>query len=280
MPEVELSAGTIEYDDTGGKGPVLLFLHGLIMDGSLWRNVASELRAGHRCILPTLPLGGHRLPMREDADLSMRGVARLVGELLERLDLRDVTLVLNDWGGAQLLFAEGRVPRVSRLVLTSCEAFDNVPPGLPGRLAVLAARIPGGLTLAMQQLRLRFMRRSAVAWGLMSKRPVPHDVMDAWFRPVLSQRAVRRDLKKYLRGADQARRDLVAATEHLRAFDRPALVVWASEDRVMPPDHGRRLAKLLPNARLVEIEDSYTLIPEDQPAALASALLRFVRDTP
>src|SRR5262245_25003095 len=113
MPEVELSAGTIEYEDTGGDGPVLVFLHGLIMDGSLWRNVTAELRSGHRCILPTLPLGGHRLPMREDADLSMRGVARLVGELLERLDLRDVTLVLNDWGGAQLLFAEGPVERVS-----------------------------------------------------------------------------------------------------------------------------------------------------------------------
>jgi len=279
MPQVELSAGVIEYEDTGGAGPVLVLLHGLLMDGSVWRQVVSELRAGHRCVMPTLPLGAHKHPMREDADLSMRGIARLVGELLERLDLKDVTLALNDWGGALLLFSEGPVERVKRLVVASCEAFDNVPPGLPGRMAVLAARTPGGLTVAMQQLRFRFMRRSSMAFGLMSKRPIPHEVMDSWFQPVLTQPQVRRDLKKYLRGAKEAKRDLIAATEQLRAFDRPALVAWAAEDRIMPPEHGRRLAEVLPRAQLIEIEDSYTLIPEDQPGQLADAIRRFVRDT-
>jgi pimeloyl-ACP methyl ester carboxylesterase len=210
----------------------------------------------------------------------MRGIARLVGEFLGRLDLQDVTLVLNDWGGALLLFSEGPVDRVKRLILTSCEAFDNVPPGLPGRMAVLAARIPGGLIVAMQQLRFRFMRRSSMAFGLMSKRPIPHEVMDSWFQPVLTQPKVRRDLKKYLCGAKEAKRDLIAATEHLRTLNRPALVAWAAEDRVMPPEHGRRLAEILTRARLVEIQDSYTLIPEDQPGELAGAIRRFVRDTP
>ena len=73
---------------------------------------------------------------------------------------------------------------------------------------------------------------------------------------------------------------MLAAAEHLRHFDRPALVIWAPEDRVMPPEHGRRLAKLLPNARLIEIPDSYTLIPEDQPGELANAIRQFIRDTP
>jgi pimeloyl-ACP methyl ester carboxylesterase len=57
------------------------------------------------------------------------------------------------------------------------------------------------------------------------------------------------------------------------------LVAWASEDRVMPPEHGRRLADLFPNSRLVEIEDSYTLVPEDQPGLLASHLRQFINDT-
>ena len=52
-------------------------------------------------------------------------------------------------------------------------------------------------------------------------------------------------------------------------------MVWASEDRVMPPEHGRRLAGLLPDARLAEIEDSYTLIPLDQPARLAQLIREF-----
>ena len=105
MPEVELSAGIVEYKDTGGAGPVVVMLHGVAMDRSLWRHVVAELRSHYRCITPTLPLGGHPRPMRPDADLSLRGQVRLVAEFLERLGLSDVTLVANDWGGAQLLIS-------------------------------------------------------------------------------------------------------------------------------------------------------------------------------
>src|SRR3954449_3736681 len=134
MPEIDLTAGTIEYQDTGGDGPVVVLLHGLAMDGSLWRDVVAELRGEHRCIVPTLPFGSHTRPMRPDADLSLGGHARLVAELLERLDLRDVTLVQNDLGYAQITALE-HGERIGRLVLASCEAFNNLPPGLPGRFA-------------------------------------------------------------------------------------------------------------------------------------------------
>jgi pimeloyl-ACP methyl ester carboxylesterase len=276
MPEVELSAGTVEYEDTGGDGPVVVLVHGLLMDSSLWRHVVAELRTDHRCVVPTLPLGGHRRPMRPDADLSLRGQARILGELLESLALRDVTLAFNDWGGPFLLASD---QRIGRLVPASCEAFDNYPPGVPGRMAWLAAKLPGGVNAALQPLRLRPLRRLPITFGWMSKRPVPHEVMDEWLRPVLTQREIRRDLAKYAGGARQARPELLAATEALAAFQRPALVAWAAEDRVMPPEHGRRLAELLPDARLVEIADSYTLIPEDQPAELARAIRQFVRET-
>src|SRR4051812_24536261 len=103
MPELVLSAGTIDYEDTGGDGPTLLFQHGLAMSGTVWRNVVADLRADHRCVVPNLPLGAHRRPMHPDADLSMAGIANLIAELLERLELDDVTLVVNDWGGGQLL---------------------------------------------------------------------------------------------------------------------------------------------------------------------------------
>jgi pimeloyl-ACP methyl ester carboxylesterase len=101
------------------------------MDGTVWRKVVSGLRADYRCILPTLPLGGHRRPMRPDADLSLHGMALLVGEFLEKAGLDQVTLIVNDWGGAQILLAEGRTERITRVVLTACEAFDNYPPGCP-----------------------------------------------------------------------------------------------------------------------------------------------------
>jgi pimeloyl-ACP methyl ester carboxylesterase len=276
MPEVELSSGTIEYEDTGGSGPVVVLLHGLIMDGSLWRHVIADLRSDFRCVAPTLPLGGHRHPMRADADLSMRGIAEIAGELIERLDLNDITLAMNDWGGAQLLIGGARDERIARLALCACEAFDNVPPKGTARALPYIARVPGGIMAALMPFRFDRLRRLPMTFGPMSKRPVPRDVMDRWFSPALEQREVRRDLRKYVLSAAQGRRDLLAAAETLRSFDRPALVAWASEDRLMPREHGRRLAELLPRGRLVELADSYTLIPEDQPAQLAQHLRELV----
>ncbi len=277
MPEIELSAGTIEYEDTGNSGPIVVLLHGLIMAVSLWRKVVRELRVDHRCVVPTLPVGAHRRPMRVNADLSLRGQASLQAEFLEALDLREVTLVGNDLGLFQVTACE-YPERIARLVITSCEAFENIPPGLPGHMLAFAAKLPGGLFALVQPLRLRALRRLPLVLGWMAKRPIPHEITDAWLRPLLTQRQIRRDLLAYLHHYDKS--DLLAAAECLRSFDRPALVVWAAEDRVMPPSHGRLLAALLPRARLVEITDSYTLIPEDQPGELARAIRQFVQDTP
>jgi len=277
MPEIDLSAGIIEYEDTGGNGPVIVLLHGLVMDGSLWRHVVQELRADHRCIVPTLPLGGHRRPMRADADLSPRGIGFLEAEFLEKLDLHQVTLVGND-SGLYLIAAGEHPERLARLVVTSCEAFENFPPGLPGRTVAFAGRLPGGLNALAQPLRLRPLRRLPIAFGWMTKRPVPHAVTDAWLRPLLTQQKIRRDLTNYIQTSKKG--DMLVAAERLRSFDRPALVIWAQEDRVMPPAHGRRLAEVLPNGRFMEIEDSYTLLPEDQPGELARAIRQFIHEVP
>src|SRR3984957_5338668 len=130
----------MEYQDTGGDGPVLVFLHGLLMDGTVWRKVVASLRADYRCVLPTLPLGGHRRAMRPEADLSLPGMALLVAEFIDRVGLTAVTLVQNDWGGAQILIAVGDTSRIGRLIITSSEAFGNYPPR-PAQVIVLAARI-------------------------------------------------------------------------------------------------------------------------------------------
>ncbi|MEU0306707.1 alpha/beta fold hydrolase [Streptomyces cyaneofuscatus] len=278
MDEVRLSGGVITYEDSGGDGPVVVLLHGVAMDGSLWRHVVAGLGDGVRCIVPTLPLGGHRRPMEPDADLTVLGVARLVAEFLEALRLDDVTLVMNDWGGAQALVADGRADRIGRLVITSCEAFDNYPPGLPGRNLAALARLPGGLEFAFTLLRLKRARRAPMTWGWMSKRPVPDAVMDGWFRPLWASKEIRRDLRTYVLGVPD-RAELLRWAEELRTFDRPALVIWATEDRVMPLDHGRRLAALLPQGRLVEVADSYTLLPEDRPDALVEHITEFLAET-
>jgi pimeloyl-ACP methyl ester carboxylesterase len=276
MPQLELSVGVIDYEDTGGEGPLLVLLGGLAMDGSVWDPLVEDLRVDHRCIVPTLPLGAHRQPMRRDADLTLAGFGRIVGELLERLDLRAVTLVQNDHAAALVLAGENP-ERVARLVISSCEAFENYPPGLPGKNMRVTALLPGGIFLAMNALRLRALRRTPIAFGWMAKRPLPDELLDRWLRPLQTQKGVRRDLRKYAISA--RRRQMREVCERLRAFTRPALVVWTPEDRVQRPEHGRRLAELLPDARLIEIRDSYTLIMRDQPQAFASAIREFVRDT-
>jgi pimeloyl-ACP methyl ester carboxylesterase len=215
--------------------------------------------------------------MRPDADLSPPGIARLVAEFMDRLDLGDVTLVGNDTGGAlvQLLMAEGAA-RVSRAVLVSCDAFGNFPPGLTGKTLVASGRLsPRMFGVFMQQMRLRPVRRLPIAFGWLTKRG--DAVVTRWMGPVLTQPAIRRDTVRVLRTVAAAARGglLVEAAERLPEFKHPALVVWASEDRVMPPEHGGRLAALLPDGRLVEIEDSYTLIPLDQPARLAAIIGEF-----
>jgi pimeloyl-ACP methyl ester carboxylesterase len=276
MPELELTAGTIDYDDTGGRGPVLVLLGGVLMDGSVWDPVVDDLRRDHRCIVPTLPLGSHRRPMHADADLSLAGYGRMVAELLERLDLDDVTLVQNDHAAALALAVEDP-PRVARLVISSCEAFENYPPGFPGKNLRLLAMVPGGLLLAMQSMRIGPLRRSPLGLGLMSKRPIPDDVVKRWLHPIQTQGGVRRDLRRYAAGA--RRRQMMDICERLAEFDRPSLVIWTPEDRVQRPDHGRRLADTLPDARLVEVSDSRTLIMRDQPEQFARAVRDFVLET-
>lgn len=270
--QIELSAGTLEYVDSGGVGPAVVMLHGLMMDASLWDDVIADLDSDYRCIAPTLPLGAHRHGMHDDADLSLRGIARLVAEFLDRLDLHDVTLVGTDTGGAlvQLLIGDGAA-RVGRVVLASCDAFDNFPPGLTGKALVLSGKLPPAMFgLFMQQLRVRPVRRLPIAFGWLTMRG--DGATARWVKPVLKQAEIRRDTVRMLRSIAAERNLMVEAAEQLPSFDRPALVVWATQDRVMPSEHGRRLADLLPQGRLVEIADSYTLIPLDQPARLAEVM--------
>ena len=136
---------------------------------------------------------------------------------------------------------------------------------------MLTGKLPPTLFgLFMQQMRLRPVRRLPIAFGWLTKRG---DAATArWMKPLLQQREIRRDTVRILRAAAAEKDILLDAAECLPSYDQPALVVWASEDRVMPPDHGRRLAELLPHGRLVEIPDSYTLIPLDQPGRLAASI--------
>ncbi|WP_433473690.1 alpha/beta fold hydrolase [Spirillospora sp. CA-142024] len=272
--ELRLDDVTIGYRELG-QGPPIVFIHGLLTNGTLWRNVADGLHGSYRCLVPDWPLGGHTAPVGANVDLSPRGVARIVAAFIDALGLRDVTLVANDTGGAiaQMIAVE-HPARLGRLVLTPCDAFENfLPPWF--RPLQYAAWMPGTVYLAVQALRLRSARRLPVALGLLAKRPIPDHIVDGWLRPAQHSRAIRRDTARFLRAVDTA--DTLRAAARLRSFDRPVLLAWATEDRVFPFEHARRLAAILPHATLAPIDDSYGFVPEDQPWHLAELVDGFVR---
>ena len=131
MPNVTLNAGTIHYEKAGPpNGRPVVFIHGYSMGSSLWRPLSERLAArGVSCLAPTWPLGAHTEPMREDAELTMEGIAAIVAALLDALALEDVVLVGNDTGGAiAQLVATSAPERLGALVLTSCDAFEHFPP--------------------------------------------------------------------------------------------------------------------------------------------------------
>jgi pimeloyl-ACP methyl ester carboxylesterase len=109
----------------------------------------------------------------------------------------------------------------------------------------------------------------------MAKHPIADELMRSWLEP-LRRREIRRDFRKYAGAAMTCKRDLIAATSALGTFRGPVLVAWDTGGKMMPSEHGRRLTDAFPNARLVEIEDAYTLVPLDQPAVLSAHIRQFL----
>jgi pimeloyl-ACP methyl ester carboxylesterase len=214
--------------------------------------------------------------MKPDADTSPRGVAHLIAEFLEALELTDAVVVGNDTGGAicQVLVTE-RPERVGRLVLTNCDAFEHFPPAAFKPMAV-AAKAPGGLKALLAPMRSAAMRQAPMAYGLLSHGRIPDDVTEAWVRPVLDDPDVRRDAIKVIKGMRPE--VTLAAAERFSEFTKPVLIAWGMDDKFFSADEGRRLATLFPNGRFEEIRPSRTFVSEDQPERLGALIKEFVRE--
>ena len=255
-----------------GDGPALVFVHGLLVNANLWRKVVPRLDGFMRVTLD-LPLGSHVEPMPKGADLRPPALAALIADALEALDLSEVTLVGNDTGGALTqLTAVSRPERIGSIVLTSCDAFENFPPRL-FRIVFAPARVPGTIPVLFGALRLRPLRRLPIAFGWLTNGPIDPDAEDSYVLPVLTRGDIRRDVRAVLGGLDPAL--TLDAAARLTSWDRPALVAWSAEDSFFPPEHGERLAKLIPGARLEWIEGARTFSPEDRPERLAELIRDF-----
>ncbi len=269
---VDLPAGQVEYRERGSGRPVV-FVHGLLTNGDLWRKVVPAVAdAGYRCITPDWPFGGHRIPV-PDADLTPAGVGDLMGEFLAALELNDAVIVGTDTGGGMTQMLMERHPqRIGGVVLTPSDSLEVFPPKMFGYLP-LSVRIPGFVWLMAQALRIRALHHLPMLFGWLTKRGFPPHVMDSFLTPMRRDAAVRADFTRFV--APMHRRHLLAAAEHFAQFRRPVLLAWSIEDRIFPISLAHRLERLLPNARIEPIEDSYTFVAEDQPDLLARHIIEF-----
>jgi pimeloyl-ACP methyl ester carboxylesterase len=269
--EIDLPAGTIRYREAGGGKPVV-FVHGYLVDGRLWDGVLDSLADRCRCFAPDWPIGAQQIAMKPDADLSPYGISDLIASFLEQMQLEDVTIVGNDSGGAMSQVLVTRRPeRIGRLVLTNCDTHENFPPGAFKALPPLA-KLPGMMSAIAAPFRVGAVARAA--FKPFAKKPIAPELIGSWMEPGFRSPDIRRDLKKVTVGMNK--RYTLEAAEKLRSSQLPVLLAWAPGDRFFPLKHAERLAKETPKARLVQIPDSRTFVPYDQPQRLADEIASFV----
>jgi pimeloyl-ACP methyl ester carboxylesterase len=269
MSIIEISAGTVHFEEFGPKdGRPVVFVHGYMMGGQLWRQVSARLAArGLRCIAPTWPLGAHPEPLRPGADRSIRGVASIVADTLATLDLDDVVLVGNDTGGVVTqLVAVHHPDRIGALVLTSCDAFEHFPPPILKPL-ISAAQSKVLFRGVARAVRIPAVRRRAYA-GL------AHANIDVltreWVHTTRSNPAIAEDLRQFTLSLRTEVTTGVAA--RLPEFTKPTLIAWSADDVFFELGDGERLASIIPHARLEIIDGARTFSMIDRPDRLADLL--------
>jgi pimeloyl-ACP methyl ester carboxylesterase len=268
--EIDLPSGRIRYREAGEGKPVV-FVHGYLVDGRLWDGVVDSLSDRCRCLAPDWPIGAQQVAMKPDADLSPYGIAATIASFLEALDLEDVTIVGNDSGGAMSQVLVTRRPeRIGRLVLTNCDTHENFPPG-PFKTMPPIAKLPGGMAMLAAPFRIPALARAA--FKPFARTPIPADLIASWMEPGLHDADVKRDVKKVTTGMNK--RYTLEAAEKLRNSELPILLTWAPGDRFFPLKYAERLAADTPNARIVQIADSKTFVPLDQPQRLADEIAAF-----
>jgi pimeloyl-ACP methyl ester carboxylesterase len=239
MPIIDLPQGRVQYRLAGpnnSAGPPVVFVHGLLVNCELWSGVADELAGrGVRSYALDLPLGAHPVALRPDADLSPRGVARLIIAFLAALDLTDVTLVGNDTGTALCqLVIDTDDTRIGRLVLTNGDAFDQFPPPSLGQVFKLGRR-PAGVYTLMSLQRPEGIRQRVQGQNV--SKPLDPALTRRWITPALADRGVRRDTAKFVRGVDAV------------LPDRPGPSVTRGVPRRRPACRDPRRAPVFPTRR-------------------------------
>jgi pimeloyl-ACP methyl ester carboxylesterase len=260
---VATPSGQIHYVEQGA-GPVALFVHGVLLNGHLWRHQLAHLSDIRRCIaLDLLAHGDTRID--GDQDVSMTANAAMIVEFLDALGVDQVDLVGNDSGGGiAQIFAALNPGRVRSLTLTNCDAHDNWPPEAFKPFLAMAAAGGLGDTLGAM-LADKAVYRSPQALGPAYEHPerLTDDSIETYLRPLVRTEQRTRDFQRFLAAFDN--RHTLAVEAQLKTLTAPTLIVWGTDDVYFDVKWSRWLENTIPGARRrVEFEDARIFFPEER----------------
>jgi pimeloyl-ACP methyl ester carboxylesterase len=260
---VVVPSGRIGYAEAG-EGPVALFVHGVLLNGHLWRHQLDELSDVRRCIAPDLLAHGDT-EISPEQDVSVSANATMLREFLDALGVEQVDLVGNDSGGGICqIFAAQNPGRIRSLTLTDCDTHDNWPPEPFKPFLEMAAG--GGLRGALTaMLADKNVYRSAGALGPAYQHPerVTDETIDAFLKPLLRSDQRLHDLERFLAAFDC--KHTVAVEGRLRKLTAPTLIVWGTDDIYFDVKWSHWLADTIPGTRKrVELEGARVFFPEER----------------
>jgi pimeloyl-ACP methyl ester carboxylesterase len=260
---VETASGRISCGEAG-TGPVALFVHGVLLNGHLWRHQLEGLSDMRRCIAVDLLAHGDT-EIAPDQDVSVTANAKMLKEFLDALNIDQVDLVGNDSGGGiAQIFAALYPERVRTLTLTDCDTHDNWPPEAFKPFLAMAAA--GGLRGTLEALLSdKSVYRSAQALGPAYEHPerLSDDSIETYLRPLLRTEQRTRDLQRFLAAFDN--QHTLAIESRLKTLKAPTLIVWGTDDVYFDVKWSHWLADHIPGTRRrVELKGARIFFPEER----------------
>ena len=264
---VQTASGRISYTEQG-TGPVALFVHGVLLNGHLWRHQLAQLSDFRRCIAVDLLAHGDT-EIAPDQDVSVTANALMLKSFLDALNIGQVDLVGNDSGGGiAQIFAALHPERLRSLTLTDCDTHDNWPPEAFKPFLAMAAA--GGLRGALEgMLADKSVYRSPQALGPAYEHPerLTDESIETYLRPLVRTEQRTRDFQRFLAAFDNVQ--TVRLESRLRTLQVPTLIVWGTDDIYFPVKWSRWLADTIPGTRRrVELEGARIFFPEERWAEL------------
>lgn len=258
---VQTASGRISYTEQG-NGPVALFVHGVLLNGHLWRHQLAHLSDIRRCIAVDLLTHGDT-EIAPNQDVSVTANAAMLKEFLDALGIDQVDLVGNDSGGGiAQIFAATHPQRVRSLTLTDCDAQDNWPPDAFKPFLEMAAA--GGLRGTLDaMLADKSVYRSALAPAYEHPDRLGDESIETYLRPLVRTEQRTRDFQRFLAAFDNKHTRAIEA--RLRALKAPTLIVWGTDDVYFDVNWSTWLADTIPGTRRrVEFKDARLFFPEER----------------